>query len=80
MKIYEYIKTNKLKKRKYKEIIDSTSDLLNQAKIESEISVDLLKERIKSVQKYYEAYIQSYSQIKDIKDKKIKVNEEKKIK
>ena len=73
MKIYEYIKNNKLKKRKYKEIIDSTSDLLNQAKKESELSVDLLKERIKSVQKYYEAYIQSYSQIKDIKDKKIKV-------
>ena len=80
MKIYEYIKTNKLKKRKYKEIIDSTSDLLNQAKKESELSVDLLKERIKSVQKYYEAYIQSYSQIKDIKDKKIKVYEEKIIK
>ena len=80
MKIYEYVKLNKTKKRKYKEVIDSTYNLLYQAKRECELSVDLLRERIKALQKYYEAYIISYSKIKDLKDKKIKLYEEKIIK
>lgn len=83
MKIYEYVKINKVKKKKYKEVIDSTYNLLYQAKKECELSVDLLKERIKALQKYYEAYIKSYSKIKDSKDskdRKIKLYEEKIIK
>ena len=77
MKIYEYVKNNKMKKKKYKEVIDSAYNLLYQAKKESELSVDLLKERIKALQKYYEAYIKSYRKIKDLKDRKIKLYEEK---
>ena len=80
MKIYEYVKNNKIKKKKYKEVIDSAYNLIYQAKKECELSVDLLKERIKSLQKYYEAYIKSYSKIKDSKDRKIKLYEEKIIK
>ena len=77
MKIYEYVKNNKMKKKKYKEVIDSAYNLLYQAKKESELSVDLLKERIKALQKYYEVYIKSYRKIKDLKDRKIKLYEEK---
>jgi len=80
MKIYEYVQNNKLKKKKYKEVIDSAYNLIFQAKKECELSVDLLNERIKSLQKYYEAYIKSYSKIKDSKDRKIKLYEEKIIK
>ena len=80
MKIYEYVKGNKIKKKKYKEVIDSTYNLIYQAKKECELSVDLLKERIKSLQKYYDAYIKSYSKIKNSKEKKIKLYEEKIIK
>ena len=79
-KIYEYVEVNKIKKKKYKEVIDSTYNLLSQAKKECELSVDLLRERIKALQKYYEAYIISYSKIKDLKDKRIKLYEEKIIK
>jgi uncharacterized small protein (DUF1192 family) len=77
MKIYEYVKNNKLKKKKYKEVIDSTYNLLYQAKKECELSIDLLNERIKALQKYYEAYIKSYGKIKDSKERKIKLYEEK---
>ena len=80
MKIYEYVKNNKAKKKKYKEVIGVAYNLLYQAKKECELSVDLLKERIKSLQKYYEAYIKSYRKIKDSKDRKIKLYEEKIIK
>ena len=47
MKIYKYIIINKTKKRKFKEIIESTYNLLNQARNECKLSVDLLQERIK---------------------------------
>ena len=43
--------------------MESTYYLLNQARNECKLSVDLLKERIKSVQKYYEAYIESMNRI-----------------
>jgi len=68
IKIYKYIISNKLKKRKYKEIIESTYYLLNQARNECKLSVDLLKERIKSVQKYYEAYIESMNKLNKINE------------
>ena len=80
MKIYEYVKNNKKKKKKYKEVIDSTYNLIYQAKKECELSVDLLKERIKSVQKYYEAYIKSYKKLKNSKERKTDLYEEKMIK
>ena len=70
MKIYKYIIINKTKKRKYKEIIESTYNLLNQARNECKLSVDLLQERIKSVQKYYEAYIESVNKMNEIEYKK----------
>ena len=77
MKIYEYVKISKIKKKKFKEVIDSTYNLMFQAKKEYELSVDLLNERIKSLEKYYDAVIKSYSKIKNFKDKKININEEK---
>ena len=46
-------------------------------KKECELSIDLLNERIKALQKYYEAYIKSYGKIKDSKERKIKLYEEK---
>ena len=79
-KIHDYVEVNKTKKKKYKEVIDSTYNLLFQAKKECELSVDILRERIKALQKYYEAYINSYGKIKDIKDKRKKIYEEKIIK
>ena len=68
IKIYKYILANKLKKKKYKEIIESTYFLLNQARNECHLSVVLLKERIKSVQKYYEAYIESMNKLNKINE------------
>ena len=63
IKIYKYILSNKLKKKKYKEIIESAFNLLNQGRVECKLSVDLLKERIKSLQKYYETYIESMGKL-----------------
>ena len=80
MKIFQYVKGNKIKKKKYKEVIDSTYNLIYQAQKECELSVDILKNRIKSLQKYYDAYIKSYSKIANSKEKKIKLYEEKIIK
>ena len=68
MKIYKYIISNKLKKKKFKEIIDTTYNILNQARNDCKLSVDLLKERIKSVQKYYEAYIESMNKLSKINE------------
>lgn len=68
MKIYNYIIENKLKKKKYKEISDSTFSLLNKARSECKLSVDLLRERIRSVQKYYEAYIESMNKLSKVNE------------
>ena len=70
LEIYNYIISNKSKKEKYKEVIESAYNLLNQATQEYTLSVDLLNQRKKSVQKYYEAYIESMKQIKDSKMRK----------
>ena len=55
--IYKNIIINKLKKKKFTEILDQTYRLLDKARTEYSLSVDILKERIKSVQKYYNAFI-----------------------
>ena len=68
MKIYQYIIENKSKKKKYKEISDSTFSLLNKARSECKLSVDLLRERIRSVQKYYEAYIESMNKLSKVNE------------
>ena len=55
--IYKNIIINKIKKKKFTEVLDETYKLLDKARIEYSLSVDILKERIKAVQKYYNAYI-----------------------
>ena len=57
--IYKNIIINKLKKKKYIELLDQTYLLLDKARTEYSLSVDILKERIKSVKKYYNAFIVS---------------------
>ena len=66
-KIYKYVIENQMKKDKYKEVIESAYKILNGARKEYEISVGLLKERISSLDKYYQAYIKSVKKI-NIKD------------
>ena len=74
MKIYKYIVNNKTKKKKYKEILESTYRLLNKARNECKLSVDILNERIKSIQKYYEKYIEYVNKMKEYKKKKLIYN------
>ena len=61
MDIYENILLNKLKKRRYESILDETYHLLDTARTEYLLCIDILRERIKSVEKYYEAFINSYN-------------------
>ena len=56
MKVYQSIIVNKLKKKKYEDILDDTYHLIDAAKTEYYLCTDILKERLKSVQKYYEAF------------------------
>ena len=55
--LYKIIIINKLKKKKFTEVLDQTYRLLDKARTEYTLSVDILKERIKSVQKYYSAFM-----------------------
>ena len=57
--VYKNIIINKLKKKKFIEVLDQTYRLLDKARTEYSLSVDILKDRIKSVQKYYNAFIVS---------------------
>ena len=57
--IYKNIIINKLKKKKFTEVLDQTYRLLDKARTEYSLSVDILKERIKSVQRFYNAFIVS---------------------
>ena len=79
IKIYKYILINKTKKKKYKEILESTYHLLNQARNECKLSVDLLNERIKSIQKYYEKYIESVNKMKESEKKRLNDMHDEKI-
>lgn len=56
MDVYQSIIINKLKKKKYENILDDTYHLIDAAKTEYYLCTDILKERLKSVQKYYEAF------------------------
>jgi hypothetical protein len=67
--LYKNIIINKLKKKKFIEVLDQTYRLLDKARTEYSLSVDILKERIKSVQKYYNAFIVSDTS-KNIESKK----------
>lgn len=69
MFIYKKIVMNKLKKKKYLELLDDTYRLLEKARVEHHLSIDILNERSKSVQKYYFAYINIF------KEKMIKLNQ-----
>ena len=53
--IYKNILINKIKKKKFIEVLDGTYKILDKARTEYSLSVDILKERIKAVQKYYNA-------------------------
>ena len=61
MDIYEKFILNKLKQKRYESIMDDTYHLLDNARTEYQLCTDILKERIKSVEKYYEAFINSYN-------------------
>ena len=65
--IYKNIIINKLKKKKFIEVLDQTYRLLDKARTEYSLSVDILKERIKSVQKYYNAFIVSVDSVENKK-------------
>ena len=56
MNVYQSIIISKLKKKKYENILDDTYHLIDAAKTEYYLCTDILKERLKSVQKYYEAF------------------------
>ena len=68
--LYKNIIINKLKKKKFIEVLDQTYRLLDKARTEYSLSVDILKERIKSVQKYYNAFIVSVDTTKNFESKK----------
>lgn len=68
--LYKNIIINKLKKKKFIEVLDQTYRLLDKARTEYSLSVDILKERIKSVQKYYNAFIVSGDTNKNFEAKK----------
>ena len=70
MDLYENILLNKLKKRRYENILDDTYHLLDNARTESNLCIDILKERIKSVEKYYEAFINDNNKTQSNESKK----------
>ena len=72
--IYKNIIINKLKKKKFLEVLDQTYRLLDKARTEYGLSVDILKERIKAVQKYYNAFIVSVDNNETKKTSHIKSN------
>ena len=65
--IYKNILINKIKKKKFIEVLDGTYKLLDKARTEYSLSVDILKERIKAVQKYYSAYINEANNVQENK-------------
>ena len=62
LNVYKKIILNKIKRKKYEEILNDSFTLLDSAKTEYDLSVDVLKDRIKAVQKYYEAFRNSIEQ------------------
>ena len=68
--LHKKLTMNKLKKKKFNELLDETYHLLEKAKTETNVSIDILNERIKSIQKYYAVFINLF------KGKSIKFLEE----
>ena len=58
--INQKIILNKYKKKKYNEVLNNTYHLLDKARTEYNLSIDLLEKRIESTQKYYEAILQDF--------------------
>ena len=58
--IYKQLIINKIKKKKYNEVLNNTYHLLDKARTEYNLSVDILEKRIEATQKYYEAIIKDY--------------------
>ena len=58
--INQKILLNKYKKKQYNDVLNSTYHLLDKARTEYNLSVDILQKRIESTQKYYEAIIKDY--------------------
>ena len=55
--VHKKLIMNKLKKKKFTELLDETYKLLEKARIEYLLSIDILKERIKYIKKYYAVFI-----------------------
>ena len=59
-RIYKGLIINKIKKNKYNEVLNSVYHLLDKARTEFNLSVDILEKRIETTQKFYEAIIKDY--------------------
>ena len=59
--IHKKIILNKLKKKKYIELLNETYKLLDKATVEYLTSVDMLNERIKYIKKYYAVFIDLFN-------------------
>ena len=59
-KIFKNIIINKIKKRKYGEILNDVYKYLDSVRTEYSLCVDILEDRLKSVQKFYDVIIISY--------------------
>ena len=58
--INQKILLNKYKKKQYNDVLNSTYHLLDKARTEYNLSIEILQKRIESTQKYYEAIIKDY--------------------
>ena len=72
---YKELAIIKIKKNKYQQILNDTFSLLDMANREYNLSVDVLKERIKGVQKYYDAFINQAPKNEETKNEKEESNE-----
>ena len=55
--VHKKLIMNKLKKKKFTELLDETYKLLEKARVEYLLSIDILKKRIKYIKKYYAVFI-----------------------
>ena len=72
---YKKLAIIKIKKNKYQQILNDTFSLLDMANREYNLSVDVLKERIKGVQKYYDAFINQAPKNEEVKNEQEESNE-----
>ena len=76
---YQRILILKTQNKKTATILNDTFEMLDIATTEYNLSVDVLKERIKSVQKYYENIKKNIEENSDLKQKKDALNFEKQL-